>query len=184
MVKQIILENQTINYILRPVTRAKRLRLTIKAGGEILVSGPKWASIGSIEEWMKSKAQWILQKIEELKKLPRRESKTESNKAYREYKNQALVIAQQKVTYFNEIYQFDYQKISIRNSKTRWGSCSKKGNLNFNYKIALLPDELANYLVVHELCHLVEFNHGKNFWQLVSKTIPNYKRLRIKLRAQ
>ena len=67
-------------------------------------------------------------------------------------------------------------------SKTRWGSCSKKGTLNFNYKIALLSPELRDYIIVHELCHLGEFNHSSKFWLLVEKTVPNYKTLRKQIK--
>ena len=114
-----------------------------------------------------------------IKKYP---SKRILNKLYKENKEEALKIALEKVEYFNKFYNFKYNRISIRNQKTRWGSCSKKGNLNFNFKIALLPDELANYLVVHEICHLGEFNHSANFWKLVEQTIPDYEVLGGKLK--
>jgi predicted metal-dependent hydrolase len=68
--------------------------------------------------------------------------------------------------------------------KSRWGSCSRKKNLNFNYKLIQLPLELADYIVVHELCHLQEFNHGQGFWNLVGETIPDYKARRDELRKK
>jgi hypothetical protein len=64
----------------------------------------------------------------------------------------------------------------------RWGSCSKKGNLNFNYKIALLPQRHSDYVIVHELCHLREFNHSKKFWDLVEQAVPNHRALRTELK--
>jgi predicted metal-dependent hydrolase len=79
--------------------------------------------------------------------------------------------------------EFEYGKIFIKNQRTRWGSCSSKKNLNFNYRIALLPAELQDYLVVHELCHLQEFNHGKKFWDLVGGQIPGYKELDKRLKT-
>ena len=91
-------------------------------------------------------------------------------------------MAQKKVLKFNKIYKFKYNKINIKNQKTRWGSCSVKGNLNFNYKIALLPEKLAEYIVVHELCHLGEFNHSYKFWKLVEKTIPDYLEIKEDLK--
>jgi predicted metal-dependent hydrolase len=183
MTKTLLLQNQTITYTHKATARARRLRMTIKAGGEILISGPKWASISTIEDWMRSKASWILQKVDELQNIQPKPSKQESRKEYENYKTIALKIAKEKVSQFNKIYQFAFNRISIRNQTTRWGSCSKKGNLNFNYKIALLPDECADYLVVHELCHLQQFNHSPAFWELIAKTIPNYKHIRKALRA-
>lgn len=94
------------------------------------------------------------------------------------YKIRALALVHARILYFNAFYRFKINRISIKNQKTRWGSCSKKGNLNFNYRIALLPPQLADYVIVHELCHLGEFNHSANFWKLVAKTIPNYQKIR------
>lgn len=70
----------------------------------------------------------------------------------------------------------------IKNTKTKWGSCSSKKNLNFSYKIALLDPELQDYLIVHEMCHLAEMNHGKGFWDLVAQQIPHHVALNKKLR--
>lgn len=104
------------------------------------------------------------------------------NKKYKENKDKALSIVKDRIEYFNTIYNFKWNRIVIRNQKTRWGSCSRKGNLNFNYKIALLPPESADYIIVHELCHLGEFNHSQKFWDLVAKTIPDYLVIRKDLR--
>ena len=97
-------------------------------------------------------------------------------------RKQAREIAVQKVEFFNQHYGLEYKRIFIKNQKTRWGSCSSKGNLNFNYRIATLPAELQDYLIVHELCHLREMNHGANFWKLVEEQIPDYKLLSKQLR--
>jgi len=103
-------------------------------------------------------------------------------------KEQARIFIENRLSYINKLYNFKINRIAIKNTTTRWGSCSSKSNLNFNYKIIYLKPELADYLIVHELCHLGELNHSKRFWALVSKTIPDYakvnkelKRIHIKL---
>ncbi len=93
----------------------------------------------------------------------------------------ARALVHERLLYFNQFYNFSYQRVFIKNQKTRWGSCSKNGNLNFNYKIVHLPLHLADYIIVHELCHLGEFNHSKNFWALVGRTLSDYARRKKEL---
>ena len=100
----------------------------------------------------------------------------------KEKKEQARIFVENRLSYFNKIYKFEINRIAIKNTSTRWGSCSSKKNLNFNYKIIYLKPEQADYLIVHELCHLGEFNHSKKFWALVSKTIPDYVNINKELR--
>jgi predicted metal-dependent hydrolase len=90
---------------------------------------------------------------------------------------EARELVVRKVEQFNQHYGFEHGKIFIKNQQSRWGSCSSKKNLNFNYRIAILPEELQDYLIVHELCHLKEMNHAKSFWDLVEEKIPKYKEL-------
>lgn len=80
-----------------------------------------------------------------------------------------------RVKYYADIIGVTYGKITIRNQKTRWGSCSSKGNLNFNCLLMLMPPEVIDYVVVHELCHRNQMNHSKAFWKEVEKILPNYK---------
>lgn len=111
-------------------------------------------------------------------------NKKRSKSEYLEYKNQAFDLVKNKLEHFNKFYNFKYNKVTVRNQSTRWGSCSKSGNLNFNYKLALLPENLVDYVVVHELCHLGEFNHSKNFWDSVARVIPDFKDRRQELRVK
>jgi predicted metal-dependent hydrolase len=101
---------------------------------------------------------------------------------YEENKEAARAIVHQKLAHFAPLYGVSYKKVFIKNSRSRWGSCSERGNLNFNYRIALLRDDLANYVVVHELCHLIHFNHSLAFWAEVERAVPGAKTLRRELR--
>jgi predicted metal-dependent hydrolase len=97
-------------------------------------------------------------------------------------REQAMNLVENKISHFNKFYNFQINRIVIKNQSSRWGSCSSKKNLNFSYKILYLRPELADYLVVHELCHLGQLNHSKKFWDLVKQTIPNYVELNKELR--
>ena len=112
----------------------------------------------------------------------RRRRRARGVRDYRAHKEGARAVIREKIKRYNEIYQYRLGRVSIRNQKTRWGSCSKSGNLNFNYKILFLEEQLADYIVVHELCHLQELNHSKKFWNLVAQMFPNHRRLRRELR--
>jgi predicted metal-dependent hydrolase len=197
---QIVLCGQNISYTLRLNPRSKSIRLAIKADGDFTVTAPPRISQTMIEHFIKLKGEWVVEKIEHFNKLdkinnpsgshlapvPRKTKAQQKAERAREYallKTDALRIATEKVHYWNSFYNFKFNNISIKNQKTRWGSCSRNGNLNFNYKIAILPDKLADYLVVHEISHLGQFNHSAKFWALVAQTIPDYKNIRKELKG-
>jgi len=94
----------------------------------------------------------------------------------------ARALVHARLGYFNSYYGFTYKKVFIRNTRTRWGTCSALGNLSFNYRIVRLPPDLQDYIVGHELCHLAHLNHSKEFWNLVARALPNWKSLRRELK--
>ncbi|MEQ8235521.1 MAG: SprT family zinc-dependent metalloprotease [Syntrophomonadaceae bacterium] len=82
---------------------------------------------------------------------------------------------QSRIDLFSPRLDVSPRRVTIKNQKTRWGSCSSKGNLNFNWKAIMAPPKVVDYIVVHELCHLVHLNHSQDFWKLVASTLPEYK---------
>ncbi len=97
-------------------------------------------------------------------------------------REQARRFVENRIKHFNQFYGFKINRIAIKNTMTRWGSCSSRGNLNFHYKILYLRPALQDYLLVHELCHLGQLNHSKKYWELVKQTIPDYVELNKELR--
>ncbi len=112
----------------------------------------------------------------------KRKAKKRINTKYIIQKEVTRKIVKLKLDKYNMYYNFKYNRVAIRDQKSRWGSCSSKANLNFNYRVGLLSEELMDYVVVHELCHLSEMNHGPKFWRLVGEAIPNYAHLKSELK--
>ncbi len=174
-----------IPYTIKYHARARRVVISVHASGEVVVTLPARASLERAETFVQSRMPWIIKTQEKLKR--KFEGKTplrQSRKEYTELKGKALVFIRERIAIYNKHYGFAFGRISIRMQKSRWGSCSRAGNLNFNYKLLDLPLEIADYIVVHELCHLKEMNHGPRFWALVAETVPEHKKLRTILRSK
>jgi len=118
-----------------------------------------------------------------LRRRLRRVRATTVTQHYVQHKEAARSLILERLQYFNQFYGYTYKRVAIRNQRRCWGSCSSKGNLNFNYKLLFLEPHLRDYVIVHELCHLSEMNHGSAFWQLVEKQIPHFRRCVAELRA-
>lgn len=111
------------------------------------------------------------------------ESRREYNEEeIKEYKKRLRPVLEERAACFAGLMKVRYHRITVRAQKTRWGSCSAKGNLNFNWKLALVPPEILDYVVVHELSHLIEMNHSPRFWQQVEQVLPDYKDKRLWLK--
>lgn len=185
MQRTIILSNQPIEYELKTSMRSRRMRLAIHRGGLLVVTIPNRMSERTAERFIFEKADWILAKIELMRSkgrgMPLPHEEPISKVELKRLKVVARELVLRRLEYFNDYYRFTYHRVSFRNQKTRWGSCSRQGNLNFNVKIALLPARLADYIIVHELCHLREMNHSSKFWKLVALTFSDHKELRKEL---
>lgn len=172
------------------VIRSNRKTVAIQVNSDLSVTvrAPRSASEKDIEEILKKKEAWISKHIEKIKKTKERLEAEPTEKLTREkviaLAEEALKVIPARVEYFARVIGVTYGKITIRNQKTRWGSCSSKGNLNFNCLLMLAPPEVLDYVVVHELCHRKQMNHSKAFWSEVEKVFPDYKEARKWLKEE
>lgn len=158
-------------------SRRRTIAIQVKADGQVIVRSPYSISKNQIDQFVKEKRAWILRQQEELRKV--REEKTVITEAMRKQGvRRAVEHIPERVAHYASIMGVSYGRITIREQKTRWGSCSDKGNLNFNWKLVLMPEEVLDYVVVHELAHRKEMNHSKEFWKIVEKVFPDYKERR------
>lgn len=166
------------------VIRSNRKTVAIQVNSDLSVTvrAPRSVSEKDIEEILKKKEAWISKHIEKIKETKERVEAEPTEKLTREkviaLAEEALKVIPERVEYFAKVIGVTYGKITVRNQKTRWGSCSSKGNLNFNCLLMLAPPEVLDYVVVHELCHRKQMNHSKAFLLEVEKVLPDYKEAR------
>ncbi len=181
MLKTLLLNQIQFQFEHKINRRSKRVRLAIYPGGRVTVTTPYGTPDSLINQFIHKKSKWILDKLNYSKKFNPTPIKKDKE-SFAKHKVEALRLAKTRLEFYNKIYKFKYNRVSVKNHTSLWGSCSKRGNLNFNYRIALLPLTHADYVIVHELCHIKEFNHSKKFWDLLAQTIPNHKQIRADLR--
>ena len=164
----------------------RTISLQVKEDGTIIVRAPKRMAKRQIDEFVLRNEEWIDNHIE--KARLRQEKKenigvlTDTELANLKY--YAKIEIAKLVRELAPVVGVTYGRISIRAQKSRWGSCSREGNLNFNCLLMLTPEEVRRYVVVHELCHRKEMNHSPKFWAEVEKVVPNYKEVRKWLKTQ
>jgi predicted metal-dependent hydrolase len=168
-----------IDYTLKRSKRARTMRLAIYPDGNVVVTAPWFFGSRVIKDFILKHSDWVRRKVQEAQgrtilRIRRADIAV--------HKKTALILAAERCAHFAAYYGVTYRKISIRAQKSRWGSCSETGNLSFNFKIALLEPRLADYVIVHELCHIRQFDHSKAFWALVAEQFPEHVELRAKLR--
>lgn len=211
-------------------SKRKTIAILIEAPGKVSVHAPNKMAKKIILDSVKSKAKWIVQRINEIRDF-------DSNPAEREfidgesflylgksyplqldineerpkplvklyngkflitapirdteaigkamkvwYRNKCTEQITERIKYYQPIINASPKKVTIKEQKKIWGSCSSKGNLNFNWKAIMAPTDVLDYIIVHEMCHLVHLNHSKDFWNLVASIMPNYKVLNDWLR--
>lgn len=221
------IDGREIEYSVRHSARAKNLVLKINMVSGLEVVLPKGFKMSGLDSFMKSKADWIIAKLDYYEAVKeKRRNACESSKALflgREYditkiirhgsssrvrliddrllailpddsretltrametwyRSQAADILKERAGLISSRLNLKYNRIFVKNQKTRWGSCSRLRNLNFNWRLIMAPIQVIDYIVVHEIAHLAEMNHSDRFWRLVGHACPDYKARRKWLR--
>lgn len=160
-------------------SRRKSISVEIKPDGSIVVRAPQRLPKREIERFLSDKSDWIRT---HRSKVLQRQAQEQANPVSSltdeqlcSLKKRASVAIAERVAYFAPLVGVTYGRITIRSQKTRWGSCSSAGNLNFNCLLLLTPPEVLDYVVVHELCHRKQMNHSPRFWAEVARILPGYK---------
>ena len=177
-------DNQTMT--LRVIRSARKtIGLQVKEDGEVLLRIPNRLSARALQDFLNREQSWIWQKAEQMQsRIKQREATgaTPVGQLSREELEKIKEKIGSRVRYYSKIMGVTVGRITIRNQKTRWGSCSSKGNLNFNYQLYYLPEELLDYVVIHELAHRRHMNHSADFWAEVEKYCPDWKIYRKQLK--
>jgi len=176
-----LIEIAGIDLPIRLLKRANAKNISIRIKRDLIeVSMPKYIPYIAAQGFVKGQIPWINRQLvareSQIKWLP-------DSSDYKKDKKMARKLVEQKLIYWNQFYAFKWGRVAIRDQSSRWGSCSSKGNLNFNWKILHLPEELQDYIIIHELCHLEHPNHSQDFWSTVSESLPDGKLMRKKLKS-
>ena len=157
----------------------KTIAIEVRQDLRVIVRAPKRASNREIMKFVEQKQDWIAKHLAYMQiryeETRRAKEKQFTDDDIRKMKDETKRVIPDRVKYYAGIMGVTFGKITIKNQKTRWGSCSSKGNLNFNCLLMLTPDKVRDYVVIHELCHLKQMNHSKMFWAEVEKVMPDYK---------
>lgn len=161
-------------------SRRKTIAIQITPAGQVLVRCPLGMSKRQIQQFVDSKREWIcthLTRIAQTPVLP-----PFSEEEIKEMVQWAKDTLPERVAFWAARAGVTYDRITIRRQHSRWGSCSSKGNLNFNCLLALVPEAVLDYIIVHELCHRRHMNHSPVFWAEVARLLPDYPQARAWLR--
>ena len=163
-------------------SRRKTLSLEITPAGEVLLRAPLRASNAALRAFAESRREWIVRHLAlwETRQASAQPRLTPEEAA--ELREEARALFPRRAAHFAPLLGVEYGRVTVRGQHSRWGSCSARGSLSFNYLLLLAPPEVLDYVVVHELCHRREMNHSKRFWALVESQVPDWKAKRAWLR--
>lgn len=165
--------------IIYEIRKSNRRSISAKIGddGKILVKAPIGTPESVVVDFLNSKKAWIMRQYEKTQQqnLTAQQMGLLSDDEIAKIKKLARKLIPERVEYYAKLSGISYNRIFIRLQKSRWGSCSTEGNLNFNCLLVLMPLEILDSVVIHELCHRRHMNHSKEFYAEINKYFPNYK---------
>ena len=159
-------------------SRRRTIGIEVHADGKVIVRTPLRMSSAEINRFIDEHEDWIRQKLDFVRQKSDNRHGTGALGVECLSKQELDNIKdtfEKRVQFYCDIMNVSVGRITIRNQKTRWGSCSSKGNVNFNYQLYYMPQELMDYVIVHELAHRRQMNHSKLFWAEVEMVLPDYK---------
>lgn len=168
-----------LKYKLRIIkSKRKSIALQIQSSDEVIVRAPRHMGMADIEKFIDKHKSWIDKSLLKMKEMEEahKDLRKYTDAEVREMAEAATRVIPERVRHYAPIVGVDYGNITIRNQKTRWGSCTASGNLNFNVALMRAPLEIMDYVIVHELCHRLELNHSPKFWKEVERVMPEYKK--------
>lgn len=181
-------ENETLCI---PIIRSKRKTLALQVTGnsDVIVRAPQQITRREAELFVQKNAEWIKRTRREIKLRCERQKEMAEEYRIPDYtsltpmeKNKIRRHIMERLKLYAPQMGVKFARVTVRDQKTRWGSCSSKGNLNFNYRLHYLPQELMDYVVVHELAHRIHMNHSREFWEVVAAIDADYKEHRKRLK--
>lgn len=171
---------ETIHYLLKETNR-KSLALRVNAEGEIEVLAPKGCPKRDVDAFVLRSKDWIEKqraKREASRARAEEQGVITTEEELHALSEKMIEALKTKLPHYAKLIGVTYGRVTVRNQRTKWGSCSAQGNLNFNVLLMLAPEDVLDYVVVHELCHRKHMDHSKDFWALVESVLPDYKKSR------
>lgn len=187
MLQQLKIQNDDREILLTVIRSSRKsIGLEVRSGKDVLVRIPNRLQDSEVEKFVEKHRKWILEKTALMQSRKNTCNSTGAVPAEKLPPEEIEKIKEKigdRVKYYSQVMGVTVGRITIRNQKTRWGSCSAKGNVNFNYQLYYLPEELLDYVVIHELAHRSHMDHSGEFWSEVEKYCPDYRRRRKQLKS-